>query len=295
MPYIFTPKRPRIPWHQKINWQVALACAVWTLLMFATIKTTPESIVRVFRLRSKRRDPVDMPYIFTPKRPRIPWHQKINWQVALACAVWTLVMFVVISLCIFFFGPFLSQIYAKEIDVSVSVSAVYDSARWDSGAWTSPTGAQREAWVGVTPSAQIKYNRWRLQPTIEVNYRKGKFNFSNWEQFSHLDTRSIGILGGLTYDFKNFSIYGLAGVSLISHEGTLYEILPQPKTNHGTTVIDQNLLTLKLGVYKMWKIAGLKIGPEIACIIYPNPPKIERCRNVEFSRFVPTAGLRAQW
>lgn len=46
---------------------------------YSTIKTTPESIVQIYRLQKARREPVENPYIFTPKRPRIPWYQKINW------------------------------------------------------------------------------------------------------------------------------------------------------------------------------------------------------------------------
>jgi len=46
------------------------------------ILTTPQSIVRSYRLEKSRREPPEgPPFIFTPKRPRIPWHQKINWPV----------------------------------------------------------------------------------------------------------------------------------------------------------------------------------------------------------------------
>jgi hypothetical protein len=51
---------------------------------YSTIKTTPESIVRIYRLqKSSAKRGVETPYIFTPKRPRIPWHQKINWDFAI--------------------------------------------------------------------------------------------------------------------------------------------------------------------------------------------------------------------
>lgn len=74
---------------------------------YSTIKTTPESIVRIYRLqKSPAERGMKTPYIFTPKRPRIPWHQKINWNFAIssvcvgllvACwvyiAIWVIVPF----------------------------------------------------------------------------------------------------------------------------------------------------------------------------------------------------------
>ena len=60
---------------------------------YSTIKTTPESIVKIYRLQKSRREPPEgPPYIFTPKRLRIPWHQKIDWDFlekmsGLGCAI----------------------------------------------------------------------------------------------------------------------------------------------------------------------------------------------------------------
>jgi hypothetical protein len=54
---------------------------------YSTIKTTPESIVKIYRLQKARREPLEAPYIFTPKRPRIPWHAKVDWNfgINMAC------------------------------------------------------------------------------------------------------------------------------------------------------------------------------------------------------------------
>lgn len=49
---------------------------------YGTIKTTPESIVRIYRLQAARKEPAQMPHICSPARPRIPWHAKIDWRVA---------------------------------------------------------------------------------------------------------------------------------------------------------------------------------------------------------------------
>ena len=56
------------------------------------MKTTPESIVLAYRLQAARKEPLERPHIYSPKRPRIPWHQKIDWNVvskmaAFCCAV----------------------------------------------------------------------------------------------------------------------------------------------------------------------------------------------------------------
>ncbi len=47
---------------------------------YSTIRMTPESIVRTYRAAKARREPVERAFIFSPKRPRIPWHQKISWD-----------------------------------------------------------------------------------------------------------------------------------------------------------------------------------------------------------------------
>jgi hypothetical protein len=79
---------------------------------YSTIKTTPESIVRIYRLQKSSLEPVETSYIFTPKRLRVPWYRKINWDVLTGSVCVTL-----LAVCIFYIAfrvviPFVRMIWA---------------------------------------------------------------------------------------------------------------------------------------------------------------------------------------
>ena len=194
----------------------------------------------------------------------------------------------------------LPEARAKDMDLSVTGSVAYDQGKWESGEFTNPSGAIHKTWVGITPSIQIKYNRWKFQPTFEFNFRREYFNFSNWEQFAHMRPTVYSFLVGITHDFKPFSGYLLVGYSIYEIKGVFAETLAYPITNHGKVEITQNVLAFKIGAYKMWDIEvpllnKIKVGPEVGLMIYPRAAKVERCREISLNKFVPTVGLRIQW
>ena len=189
----------------------------------------------------------------------------------------------------------IGNVQAKEIDLSVTLSGGYDQGIWKSGICPNVTGTLREENIVFIPSIQIKYNRWKLQPTVEINYGYENFNFSNWEQYAHVSKTSYTLLGGLSYQFQPFSVYALAGITHIEMKAGLIETLPNPMLNHGNAKITENLLVFKIGAYKLWDIWKVKVGPEISCNIFPKAYGFERCRNFSTNNIVPSLGLRMQW
>ena len=79
----------------------------------STVKTTPESIVKIYRLQKARREPIERYYIFTPKRPRIPWHHKIDWNFGISVACVGALIAVSIYFVIWMWVPFLRMLVWK--------------------------------------------------------------------------------------------------------------------------------------------------------------------------------------
>ena len=77
---------------------------------YSTVKTTPESIVRLYRLQESRREPVEKPYIFTPARSRIPWYRKINWEFVIDAVCIGLLGIVAVYIAIWVVAPFVSML-----------------------------------------------------------------------------------------------------------------------------------------------------------------------------------------
>jgi hypothetical protein len=82
---------------------------------YSTIKTTPESIVRIYRQQKARREPfeepVENPHIVTPRRPRIPWYKKINWEFAVDAVCVGVLAIVALWFLIYVVGPFVRLIW----------------------------------------------------------------------------------------------------------------------------------------------------------------------------------------
>ena len=187
--------------------------------------------------------------------------------------------------------------YSKEIDISITPSVAYDHASWGSGDLVSPTGTHQRDWWGFSGSAQVKWTRWKLQPTFEFGFRQEKFNFANW-QASPQEANPKQFLArfGVTYDFKYFESYLLAGISFIDYKVKLVEIQPKIVPHgQGTIHIEARLFNLKLGVYKLWTVGPIKVGPEIAVEYYPLRPQVHRCRFMPMNYLVPSLGIRIQY
>jgi hypothetical protein len=77
------------------------------------------------------------------------------------------------------------------IDISISGSALYDNGKWTSGMFQNISGTQRCNWVGISPTMQVKFNRWKFQPTFEAGWRREYLDFSDWEQLANTRPWSI--------------------------------------------------------------------------------------------------------
>ncbi len=203
-------------------------------------------------------------------------------------------IFVLIEVIVLLILLLASSGWAKDIDLSVTGFVGADQGVWKSGDATSPTGTMREWALTYGASVQAKYTAWRYQPTAEFSYRHAEFDFSNWQarvQEAKPDTLSFRV--GVTRDFRTVSLYGLIGVTWVSNNTELIETTPA--LNHGKHDANDATFSLKLGVYKLWKVGGLRVGPEASVEIFPDPPGFSRCREFRTSYVVPQIGLRAQW
>jgi hypothetical protein len=186
--------------------------------------------------------------------------------------------------------------YSKEIDLSITLNGGYNKAIWKSGTVQSPTGTTKESSLIYGGSLQLKYIGWKYQPTFEVSYRQAKFDFSNWQQDATTKPVYIGLLAGVTKEFQDFSIYGLIGYA--NHKSNLSLTEKIPPLYHGRNIsLDKqsHLFSWKIGVYKLWNVGFIKIGPEVSLAGYNPTPKFSACRKVKEWPIQPQMGLRVQW
>jgi len=190
-----------------------------------------------------------------------------------------------------------ADLQAKDFDLSFTGSVAYDQGRWGSGTVQQPGGTHKDRWVGGNYGIQVKYNRWKLQPTLEAGYRVEKFDFSDTQAPIQLaKPTSWRVLVGVSTDLKYFTAYGLVGVSFWEAQAALFEADPPLDHGRGRGALSR-IVTFKLGAYRLFDIGflGLKIGPEISTEIFTEKPGFNRCRNFDTNIFVPSIGLRVQW
>ncbi len=186
--------------------------------------------------------------------------------------------------------------WAKDFDFSIIGSVAYDKGRWGSGSIQQPGGAHKDVWIGGNYGVQVKCNRWKFQPTLEVGFRKEKLDFSDIQAPVQLaKPTSWRVLIGVSTELKYFTTYGLVGVSFYKANGNLLEA--DPPLWHGSIRALSRIVTFKLGAYRLFDIGllGLKIGPEISTEIFTEKPGFKRCRNFSTNLFIPSVGLRVQW
>lgn len=184
---------------------------------------------------------------------------------------------------------------AKEIDISVTGNIGYGHATWGSGMTLQPGGTLEKSAPIYSLSGQVKYTRWVLQPTMEFNYRWVNYDFSTHQApIQQMEPRAWSILAGLTYDFKLFSIYSLAGITDYQARVSISEAYPP--LSHGTHIpFESYLFTYKLGAYKLFKIGPVRVGPELSLQGWNKKPGWKHCREGRENIVQPNAGLRIQW
>ena len=184
--------------------------------------------------------------------------------------------------------------YAKDFSISLSGGIGYDRGVWESGRAISLTGKMSQSSMTWGAAIQVIYDKWEWQPTLEISYRHSEYDFSNWQ--AHIQEAKPDIFSGrigLTKDFQNFSAYGLFGMTRIYHNARLFETIPL--LNHGSHDCQDNVFSMKFGIYRLWRDGIFKLGPELSLEIFPERPGFERCRNFHTNRFVPFLWLRSQW
>jgi hypothetical protein len=51
----------------------------------------------------------------------------------------------------------------------------------------------------------------------------------------------------------------------------------------------------KVGVYKLFNVGPIKVGPELALEIFEHKPGFDMCREMKSWQFKPLGGIRVQW
>jgi len=184
---------------------------------------------------------------------------------------------------------------AKAIDISVTGNIGYGHAKWGSGYDVQPGGTLEKSTIIYNPSVQIKYTRWSIQPTIEFNYRWAEYNFRTYQApIQKMEPRAWSLLGGLTYDFKVFSIYGLVGLTRYDANVSLFEA--HPRLLHGMELpFKSDFFSYKIGGYKLYKIGPIKVGPELSVQGWNKKIGWSHCREGRENIIQPNAGIRIQW
>src|SRR3972149_9675830 len=110
-----------------------------------------------------------------------------------------------------------TNILAKEFDFSITSGVSYDKGKRES---------MEKIDYPLSFSGQIKFTRWDFKPTLDVSYRKMKFDFSTLKSpVQEANPWHLSIRTGLTKDFKWFEGYAVAGVSFIKKNAKLIEIV----------------------------------------------------------------------
>lgn len=187
--------------------------------------------------------------------------------------------------------------YAKEFDFSITPSAGYGQASWDSGKYIQPGGKLHDSSPIFNLSTQVvwRWNLSKLYPTVELDYRWADYNFDTRQApIQRSKPRAWSILAGLTYDLgKNWSIYGLVGYTDYHNNVSFTEAYPiydfYPKNIahflrenggfHGKNIeFGENLFSYKIGIYKLWPVWIFKIGPELSIQGWNKRPGWSKCR-----------------
>jgi hypothetical protein len=201
------------------------------------------------------------------------------------------------------FGIF-GTAYCKDIDFSITPQVGYAQGTWQGGELPSPTGKMHNDSIMYGGAFQVIYNRWKFQPTLELQWDSGKFDFATWRAPTqsakqNIYSARVGVTKGLGW---NTSVYGLVGFSWSHVDARLteiildrrhYKVFPHGK---GATEIDEKGVSLKFGVYKLFNIIGrIKVGPEISVEIFPKALGFSRCREFDSGHILPWGGVRIQW
>ncbi len=184
---------------------------------------------------------------------------------------------------------------SKEIDISLTGSVGYGHAIWKSGSVSQPGGSLSDSTLIYNPSIQVKHNKWKFQPTLEINYRWGTFNFdTSRAPIQRMSPKAWSVLGGLTKEFNLLSIYTLLGITKYNANPSLTEV--HPFLYHGSHItINSTLFSSKVGAYKPFKIGPVKVGPELSLQGWGSKLGFSRCREAKENIIQPNIGLRIQW
>jgi len=217
------------------------------------------------------------------------------------CLILSIISFCIAGLILF---ALVSHCFSKEIDLSLTANIGYGHAKWGSGGMVQPGGSMNKSIPIFNPSAQIKFTRWPIQPTLEFSYRWANYDFDTWQApVQTMEPRAWSVLGGITYDFKLFTAYGLLGYTNYQANVSLIEVVQYKKCHkikskllyHGENIgFESDLLTYKIGAYKIFKIGPIKAGPEVSLQGWNIRPGWSRCREGKENIVQPNVGIRIQ-
>lgn len=192
-----------------------------------------------------------------------------------------------------------SNLWAKDIDLSVSGFVGYDYSTWKGAIGPRVTGTHHDSSLAYGGSIQAIYNRWKFQPTFEFSFKRERFDFTDLQlRISKNQPDFYSFRLGLTKDLSLFHVYGLLGYSLV-HNNVEFHALNDPFNGRHVSPTS-NLFSVKFGVYKMFTafdIFGdkLKVGPEISAEIFPRSNSFNVPRKFKSLNIVPNGGIRFHW
>lgn len=191
---------------------------------------------------------------------------------------------------------------AHALDLSITGSIGLNKGTWSDGYLVSPLGKHEAYGYPVSLTLQIRFTEWKYQPTLSLGYMTDSYEFGTYQApVQKAEPITISLLGGITTEFKNIGIslpgvyfYGLVGYSYYNPRPSLTEM--QPYVFHGNRIsLSKHLFSYKLGVYKMWDMGSIKVGPELSLQGWYPQPSFSRCRNFEGWPVTPSIGIRVQF
>lgn len=189
-------------------------------------------------------------------------------------------------------------------DVAVSLSGYigYDKMTVSSGYNIQRDGDVSEESMPLSAALQVSFGNWAWRPTIELSYKTAKYDLSSKTQYLVSWPREYSIRAGVTRTWKYFSAYGLLGYTIYEPAAKMIEVRDGKTMPHSINPhdyipdVDSKLFSVKLGVFKVFRVGPVSIGPEAALEIYPfEAPGVDRCRTAHSNQFAPHVGVRIQY
>ena len=196
---------------------------------------------------------------------------------------------------------FLCCNWANAFDYSIGITGGYNEGNFGIGYNKPPLGTAKDSDIPFSIIGRVTYNKYQYQPTIELTYKRSRYNVDTTIACNHLEPEEISIRTGITKEISGLELILLAGLSHL--ESNLYvtqhmkdgKWMPHGAADGLTGGNMFNTVSFRVGFAKNIKISNIKTGIETGIEWFPQSRKIQRCMTFETNSIEPYIGLHIKF